>query len=205
MLETLFKYLIQQKSLYLPGIGNFVMTQDAPVYNAADQTFEPPVWKAVLTDEQPATPKELFAFIAGEKQVTELEAIQMFNGCIFEIRQHIKSGRSFYWKGIGELKAGDSSTQTILDAETISLSFLKPVAARRIVRDNAVHTVLIGNQELTNVEVAEMKKNTGALGRQRWWVYAAAVAVIALILLFFHFYSLQTGQHPFGNRSLIDL
>ena len=83
--------------------------------------------------------------------------------------------------------------------------FLTPTPALRVNRENAQHTLLVGDQERTNVEMNEwlLEEEEGNKKRHSWWIVALVLAILGLVALGWHFYS--NGWSIGNQNSLIIL
>jgi nucleoid DNA-binding protein len=74
-----------------------------------------------------------------------------------------------------------------------------PVAAEKIIRKNTSHSVLVGEQEKTSVEMTEILTGTKRKTLNLWWMIAMALFLTALIaILYFAIYSPQWSNQ--GNN-----
>lgn len=199
MLKILYTYLIQRKSLFLPGIGHFRILQGDCRYDAADQLLYPSAPNVVMTEEQPPAQKDLFAYISRKQGTSELEAIQQFNTCLFEMRQQLKSGRSVEWEGVGVLTSGEASTETLLSPYSVAMDYYPAVAAHRVVRQNQQHPVLVGDTESDTLEMHERLFGATEKNKWPWWGWAIVLGIIGLIFWGYHLYS-SGNLPPFANR-----
>jgi hypothetical protein len=63
--------------------------------------------------------------------------------------------------------------------------------------------MLVGDKEVSNVEMSGYLHDEARHRRSSWWLYALIVAVIAIIAIFIHYY--RSGSTlPFGNRQSIE-
>ncbi len=75
----------------------------------------------------------------------------------------------------------------------------QPVPAIRINRQDAQHTLLVGDRERTSGEMTEWRKEGGARRvKFPWWIIAVILAVIGLAVLAWHFY---TQGFSTGNQT----
>jgi hypothetical protein len=82
--------------------------------------------------------------------------------------------------------SGDIKFEPVL----VNKSFDRPVAAVRVIREKAVHTVKVGEDERTSVEMTEML-NPPERGRTQWWMPALIAAILLTLILLIYF--LQRG------------
>jgi hypothetical protein len=74
-----------------------------------------------------------------------------------------------------------------------------PVTAEKIIRKNTSHSIRVGEQEKTSVEMTEILSASKRKPLNLWWMLAAALFLSALIaILYFANYSSQWGTQ--GNN-----
>jgi len=194
MFDILHQYLIQHKSLSLPGLGTLRLQNIPAMSNLSDHTVEPPMQKAVFDDMNDAPDKDLFQYVAARLQLEEWEAIKKVNDFSYELKNQLKHGGEVIWKKVGVLH-GELNGNIKLDAKTITYDFMVPAPARRIIRTNANHTILRGDKEVSESFIHHQQEainkvypfNETSPSAKRWWLWACALAGAALLLLFLHF------------------
>lgn len=192
MLKILHQYLIQNKSLSLPGLGTLQLQRVPAISNFSDHVILPPTYKVVFDDMQDAPGKTLFQYIASTMGVEEWEAIKKINDFSFELKNKLKETQSFDWDHVGTLSYNESGN-IVLDAKSISYDFMQPVPAVRVIRPDASHLILRGDTEVSGSflpaslpeEISFTHKNIFS----KWWFWAAVLAIISLIVLAVHFYN----------------
>lgn len=199
MYQVLNAYLFQHRSISIPGLGTiYLETQPASV-DVADRMMLPPLYLFRFDKYFDAPDREFFSFIAMQRNILDYEAIKWYNEFALELRNRIRLEDKVEWDGVGVLrKDGNGNIAFESAAETL---FMAPTPAVRVNRQNAQHTLLVGDQERTNTEMNEWLHDEQGSGRSRsWWIIAIVTAVIALALLGWHFYS---NGWSFGNQNKI--
>ena len=198
MFHILHQYLIQHKSLSLPGLGTIELQNIPAISNISDHVIEPPMQKIIFDDVHDAPDKNLFQYVSARLQVEEWEAIKQVNDFSYELKSRLKQGGEIAWDRVGVLRSEPGGSIT-LDARTITYDFMEPAPANRIIRTNANHTILRGDTEVsgsfTRVEHAQQDAvfpgDEAYARKQKWWIWACILGGAALVLLFLHFY--KTG------------
>ncbi|HRP56582.1 hypothetical protein [Agriterribacter sp.] len=200
MFHILHQYLIQHKSLSLPGLGTIELQNIPAISNFSDHMIEPPMQKTIFDDMHDAPDKDLFQYIASRLQIEEWEAIKRVNDFSYELKNKLKEGDEIVWDKVGVLRS-DLSGSVTLEAKTITYDFMEPVAAKRIIRVNANHTILRGDTEVSGsfIQHQLIRDDAGVpveagTEQKKWWIWACALGGTALLLLFLHFY--KTGFPP---------
>ena len=202
MLEILHQYLIQNKSLSLPGLGTLQMQHIPAISNFSDHVILPPTHKVMLDDMQDTPGKSLFQYVASKMGIEEWEAIKKINDFSYELKNRLKERKSFEWHKIGILSY-DEAGNIILDAQTISYSFMQPVPAVRVIRADASHLILRGDTEVSGSFLpANTPEKIAASGKNvfhKWWFWAAVLAIASSALLALHFYNNGFGINSLRN------
>jgi len=207
MLYILHQYLIQNKSLSLPGLGTLEVQNIPAISNFSDHVIEPPTHKIIFDDSQDAPSKTLFRYIATRLGLEEWEAIKKVNDFSYELKNHLKQGKEIQWFDAGTLRL-DITGNIILDSKPIAYSFMQKVPAIRVIRSDASHTILRGDTEVSGnfiklPEAFEEHIHTGLL--KKWWFWAIAFAAVALLLIFIYYYNNGFNFSDFYNTQKVPL
>ncbi|MCO5237064.1 MAG: hypothetical protein M9933_12425 [Chitinophagaceae bacterium] len=207
MFHILHQYLIQNKSLSLPGLGTIALQYIPAISNFTDHVIEPPMQKVIFDDLNDAPDKTLFQYVSSKLQVEEWEAIKKVNDFSFELKNRLKQEGEIIWDRVGKLHANVGGSIT-LEAKTITYDFMEPALARRIIRTDANHSILIGDTEISgrfiqqeeDPQDADPFAGGGSAGRDKWWIWACILGGIALLVLILHFY--QSGPDLYHLQNI---
>ncbi|HEY4109055.1 hypothetical protein [Puia sp.] len=189
MFEVLNAYLFQHRSISIPGLGTIYLETLPAAVDVADRTMLPPVYHFRFDKYFDAPDKEFFTFIATQQNVLDYEAIKWYNEFSFELRNRIKNEDAVSWDGVGILKK-DGSGNVLFEPAASSFGFLQPTPAMRVNRQNAQHTLLVGDRERTSDEMNEwLHDDAGKRRKMAWWVIALIIAGAGLAFLGWYFYS----------------
>lgn len=201
MLQLLHQYLIQHKSVSLPGLGTIELQHIPAISNFTDHIIEPPALKAILDDTRDTPGKGLFRYLSGKLQIEEWEAIKKLNDFSYELKNELKQGRKVVWDKIGTLKYDLGGTLQ-LEAVAIVNNFVFPLPAHRIIRSDVNHTILRGDTEVSGSFFPESREDIGEVSangnRQLLWVII--LVALGLLLLFLHLYDTGFNIYSIFNR-----
>lgn len=186
MLQILYTFLIQQRELFLPGMGNLRVVTSDPGYDVVHQTLRPAVVSIALTKEQSVGQKTLFAYIAKKLECSELEAMQAFNACVFEMRQKLKGGETILWERVGMFSAGDNIAEVRLNPVVLEQQYREAVPAIVIIRKEKQHPVLVGDEETHSHDMQERLIRAAPKQGLHWGWIAVILTVIGLAFLAYH-------------------
>ena len=178
MYQIIAPSLFQNKICKLPGIGTLVM-----VSNSAETDF---------VNGQIKSPFETIEFIAAsqdENIFNEFSAISEL------LKKNLVENGSFFLNGIGTFfKSNEDGVR--FSPISIAPVFSMPVNVERVIRQDAAHAILVGDQRTTNVEMTEyFTEQTSATERWKIWAFILSIAGIIAILFSLYF----SGNNWLGN------
>ena len=189
MLQVLNAYLFQHRSISIPGLGTIYLETFPANADVAGRTILPPAYRFRFDKYFDAPEKEFFAFLAAQGNMLDFEAIKWYNEFSFDLRNRIRNEEAVPWEGVGVLKK-DGSGNILLESAAAPSFSVQPVPAMRVNRQDAVHTLLVGDRERTSGEMNEwLQEEETARKRFPWWVIALILAVIGLTILGWHLYT----------------
>jgi hypothetical protein len=193
VLSLFTKYLLQYKRVSIPNVGTFEIVQQSPQLNIAEKLFLPPFFIAryrqqdAVTDHQ----RQFFAVSDGIEKTN----LEQFGA---RLKTSIER-KPFRWNGFGILRYDAGSI--VFEPDQINIASLNAIPAHKVTRENAQHSMLVGDQQMTSQEVTDVlsKKSTR---RPLFMIIGWAVLVIAMIAILIILYlgrfeitaaGLQTG------------
>jgi hypothetical protein len=200
MVQLVRTYLLQNKSISIPGLGTIYVERIPAQSDFVNHQLLPPSYHFRFDKYFDAPGKEFFTWLAAKKNIEDFEAIRLFNEWSLQLRNSIGMEDSSILEGVGVLRR-DASGDIIFEASPLPQTFHVPVPAQRIIRTNTKHNMLVGDKEVSNIEMSgylhEVHKEKAS-----WWIYALIIAAAALTAIFFHYF--KTGNtSPFGNQQTI--
>jgi len=197
MFAVLNAYLFQHRSISIPGLGTIYLETLPAESDVVDRTMLPPVYRFRFDKYFDAPDKEFFGYLASQQNMLDFEAIKWYNEFSFELRNRIKSEDQVSWDGVGILKK-DGSGDILFESVKAPAFFLQPTPAIRVQREDAQHTLVVGDRERTSGEMNEwLQEENNGRRRISWWVIAIVLAVVGLAVLGWHFY---TNGWSTGNQ-----
>jgi hypothetical protein len=187
VLELLARYLCQYKQLYIPGIGSFEMVDQPARLDYADRLIHPPV--AEIRYSEGGTLRNTQLEYLEEELGTDRFAIekklQLFGQ---DLKQRL-NGTPFEWPGLGTLNFRHNR----IEFQPATVTGLAPVEAHKVIRENAQHMVLIGEQEVRSGDVPEYLHGTPPK-RSVFVLVGWILLVLAILFLVYYFY--KEGLKP---------
>lgn len=201
MNSALYSYLLQQRSLSIPGLGTIFIERVPAQSDIVNRQLLAPSYHYRFDKYFDAPDKDFFAYLASAQQTADYEAIRWYNEWAYELRNRIRADHPVQLERIGLLKK-DLNGEIQFEAEKAIADFLEPVPARRVIRVDAPVLVRVGDREILNQQ-QEAAAELPLREKESWWIYAALAAAIALLILFFQFYNHGFSLEAAGNQQKI--
>ena len=183
MYEELYRYFIQHKQLTLPGIGTFIVERKPAETDFLNKQLLAPSYSVLLQKGGSVPAQKFFGWLAAALHISEREAFAQFNDFVAHLKKQITDGATINWNGMGILSSGLGGAVKFSPEPSLTE---EPVVAEKVIREKSEHMVRVGEQQKTSAEMTEMLNQPEAK-RSYWWVYAASVAIFALIFIGWHF------------------
>jgi hypothetical protein len=201
MYHELYEYLILYKQLNIPGVGTFLLEKKPAQTDFTQRSISPAAYSINLHNGNETPPKKFFTWLSNRLDLPYHEAIMKFNGFVFDLKSAIQSGDKIYWNEVGTLSKGISG-EVKLEPAVKDRPFDRPVNAVRVIRENAVHTVRVGEQEKTSVEMTELLHPEEAR-KVQWWTPALIAAIVVVIIIAIYFFQKGLTSTSVGNQQRI--
>jgi hypothetical protein len=206
MFEILNGYLFLHKSISVPGLGTIYMESLPASMDSSTKHMLPPLYYFRFDKLVDSPDREFFTYLAGQKDIADFEAIKAYTEFSFELRDQISRDEKVQWEGVGELRR-DTEGNIVFESSLGNPVFMQPVLARKVIRPDAKHVLLVGDTERTTVEMSEWLHQDEIVAEKKdwWWAYALALGIIAIIILLFHFSSHGWHTDTMGNQHVLQV
>lgn len=182
MLTILTHYLFRYKRVTLPHVGTLKLVQQPAGLRVADKQIDPPGYAIELTDEEEVAPHQLL-FVSnslGKKRDESATDLDIFGK---EAGEKINT-TGFDWPGLSVIT---SSSKKFPLASTA----LTPIVAERVLRQDAEHSVLQGDKQLTSSQITgertevEIERKPYPLMMIAGWIILA-LALLAIVFILYN-------------------
>lgn len=187
MFHQLTKYLFHYKQVSIPSVGTLYLVQQPARLNVVDKLIEPPGYLAELKTEQAVTDHQLDFLSRALK--AEKETVRRNLQELGDRLQRKIQNDGFEWKGIGWLRQAGHQFAVLPEA-------MEPIPAAKVLRQNAEHSVLVGDQQLTSTQIAGQREGFIVRGRTSVWMIIGWVLLFLSIL--YIVFVLYLGKFRFG-------
>lgn len=180
--NQLTKYLLQYKRVSIPSVGTIQLVQQPSQLNVADKLLLPPTYTVGLKDEETVPDHQLNFLAAALKEEKEsiLYSLQELGSWL----QEKVRGEGFDWKGIGTIRQNGPAVLIPVDG-------LGEVPAERVIRQDAEHQVLVGDQHLTSTQITgrkEVEEVVTGSKRSIFMIIGWIVLILSILYIIFVLY-----------------
>jgi len=201
MQDSLYEFLLLNKKIGLPGIGTISLCQTPSQHDFANKEFIAPTPLFTIDPRNDKPSKKLFDWLSSSLNITEWEAIKSVNDFSFDLKKKLSEFGEVNWEKIGVIRR-DNNGDLKLDPQNILLQSEPPVTAEKVIRVKAEHTVLVGEQEKTSVQMEEYF--AGSSARKNYsWLIAVILTVLAVMFIGWYFSEKGFSTSSAGNQSVI--
>lgn len=202
MYGELYQYLVLHKQLNIPGVGTFQVERIPADIDFIGKVVNPPAYTIALHHGNTTASKKVFSWLSDVFDISERDALSRFNDFAFELRDKVMAGDKLQWDGVGVLSKGLAG-EIRFDASLKGMTIGDPVPANKVIRENAQHTVRVGEDQKTSGEMMERLVPTEEK-RTYWWAAALVVGLLALFFLAWYFSSRRSDSSATGNQQKLE-
>ncbi len=198
MYGELYQYLILHKQLSMPGIGTFLLERKPAYIDFVNKIAEPPAYTIALHHGNVPASKNVFDWLASKLEISELDAVKRFNDFSFDIKNKVLAGDRLLWEGVGEFSkgmAGEIRFEAVLKDKKAGV----PIPAVKVIRENAEHTMMVGEDEKTSSQMKEILSPSHERKFQ-WWGIALIVSLLAFIFIGVYLSTKGVKTSSVGNQ-----
>ena len=201
MQDTLYEFLLLNKKLSLPGIGTISLCHDPAHLDFTNKQFTAPSYYFTIDPRNDKPSKKLFDWLSSSLGITEWDAIKSVNDFSLDLKNRLSENKRVSWDKVGVIRRNNNGDLQI-DQQSILIQSEQPVTAEKVIRVKAEHTVLVGEQEKTSVQMEEYFAEHPAKKNYSWLI---AVVLIVLAVMFIGWYFSEKGfsASAAGNQSVI--
>jgi len=201
MQDPLYEFLLLNKKLSLPGIGTIALCQNSALLDFSNKQFTAPSFYFTIESRNDKPSKKLFDWLSSSLGITEWDAIKSVNDFSFALKNKLSETGEVNWENVGMIRR-DNNGDLKLETQNILLQSEQPVTAQKVIRVKAEHTVLVGEQEKTSVEMEEYFAESPAK-KNYTWLIAVILTVLAVMFIGWYFSEKGFSTSSTGNQSVI--
>lgn len=182
MNALLNEFLLSHHELPLDGVGVLRVASQPAQYDVTVRAFVPPA--AVMTFEPLAADdsvslQPLVRFVAQHQQLAEEDAYETVMQWQQQMLQQLQQGEAVAIGSFGSLQQHNNELH--FTPAQMQPGFAS-IAAERVIREGAVHQMVVGDVETTSSEM-EAYYDQQEKATDRWWLLPLIVAAVAIALI----------------------
>lgn len=183
MQQFLYKYLVLQRKLSIPGLGCFNMINEHSHIDESNGLIFPP--KPIIefeVKESTENDLQLVNFLSEQMNIDEEKAMMEFQDFTSQFKRNLQEQSLVILAGVGRLNK-TSNGKIRFTPETNLLEFLPPIEIEKHHKLSFTKPIKltlsedVGTDELITVEDIRQEKN------DYWWIYALVLILIGVIAL----------------------
>ena len=185
MLNSLYKFLLLNNNVSIPGIGSFFIERTAAVVNAG--SVIPPKHQVQFQPGTALADRNFYSFLALETGSNEVEAIRKFQDFAYQLRKDIQSHPHVQLSGLGILQK--NAVGEIEFQPSISADHYFPVIP--LIQPEKVEEKVVDEPMDEHHGIEVYPEDEQPIKKDRWWIWAITLTVIALAAI--TYYYMQQG------------
>ncbi|MEP7237758.1 MAG: hypothetical protein ABI685_07835 [Ferruginibacter sp.] len=195
MQKQIASYLFQHKTCPLPGLGTLSVLNSGAEADFTNKMIAAPKTAIQFTNTETDT-SGLLAYLSSTTGGSKYEVTEALDHFCDNLKNELNNQPNVTLQSIGNFFV-DGSGNISFNAEELQAAFSQPVYAERVIHPDSEHHILVGDKETTNTVMTEFLTPRSET-KERWWIWAIVLGVIALLALVIYFTAFK-GTSPFGN------
>lgn len=192
--DYLTKYLLQYKRVSIPSVGTIQLVQLPAQLDIASKTIAPPSYRAELKNEDDDVSEHQLKFLASCLNNEKESICQSLDELGIRLKEKI-NGEGFEWKGIGVIHPSNE------EVAILPTALLEPVAAEKVIRQDAEHRVLVGDQHLTSTQIVDLKEEKNESNHSLLMVIGWVVLLLSILYIIFILWQGKFRMSAIGSKS----
>jgi nucleoid DNA-binding protein len=189
MYEILYKYLILNNKIGLPGIGSFFIESAPAKMNIVTNTLIAPARLMSFTAEEDSIDNRFYEYLSRELQLNEVEAAMMFNQFSNELRGSVING-GVSLPGLGTLQKNNEGTLIFIEEKKSDILWPEiKINNTTTINTNLFDVYDSGETKIITQEgIAPLEeKITREEDEDYWWVWAIILALCGIGALLYYY------------------
>lgn len=201
MVELIQQYVSAHRQVSIKGWGTLQLVNTTATVDFPNRLLHGPVPTLQFSvSGEDSTP--FLHWLAAHLNISSSQAQQMADAFASNFHQSLTPSSPVEWSDWCVFsKTADGSVQFLPKLQLTAVT--APVTAERVIRKGAGHTVRVGEEEKTNVEMEEYLQAQESHPVYRWWIAAALLLLLAGAAVFYvaSAYPMQ-WKHQAGRQKM---
>ncbi len=201
MVELIARYLTFQKQVSIKEVGTFSIEELPARLDFPNKCLHAPEhilhfdgkWKEDVMFER---------WLQKQIGATQEEVKNQLQHLSNSFQRTLTEQKELTWMGLGQFSKINGGIQFVSTFEAVK----RPVVfAEKVIRKNALHSIRVGEEEKTNVEMEELLHAQTGNNRSFWWLFALALFLTGLVLILFTLTKHPQQWNRQGNSNKLKL
>ncbi len=176
MLNSLYKFLVLNDHVSIPGVGTFGVQRTAASFDG--NAFQPPVQTISFEAGTALADKKFYDFLAVDHDFSGLDAVRKFQDFAYQLKKDIQSNNAVELSGLGILKKNNLGA-IVFESSAINQYFPKLTPAEVEQPKNISTENVIPSSETVSYPEEETHEEDVVV-KDRWWIWATVLGLLAL-------------------------
>lgn len=181
MLDFIEKYLIKNKYCAIPQLGLLKLEKTSAQISVADNLIVSPKTNVVFLPNDKETNQHFIQLFSAEKKIELSEAEKQLETFVHEIA-HLKSSDTKQLNQTGCFFINDQGIIDFKQNDVIN-QFNETLIARRVIHPNQKHSVLVGDEEKSNVFMSDYLNKNNKVSINKWWIILLIILMAVSIIV----------------------
>ena len=181
MHHLIASYLFQNKNCPLPGLGTLFVSPGKAEVDFLNTIIKAPAPRIVF-EAGDSVADNLIDYIAAKTNRSVEQTTGKLLAFCYGLKTATTANKPTTLNGVGNFFI-DSSGKINFRSAQLPAAFLQPVKAERVIHPDAEHQILVGDKETTNTLMNEYFSEEVPVKKNRWWIWAIVLAVLALLVI----------------------
>lgn len=190
MFGLFYQFLISNKKAGIPGIGIFFIGRKPAKLDFANKVFVGPDFQINFRSEPAGNDSNFYKYVSAMQKIDETEAIRNIDEFAGLLKKNIYINKSIELPAMGRLFQNEVG-EFQFESKARIQNYFPDIAAERVVRQNAEHTILVGDTSRTNTGIQEslVKETAVSPPQEKWWIAALVLGIIGVAFLIYHYFT----------------
>ncbi|MFT4024417.1 MAG: hypothetical protein QM664_11605 [Flavihumibacter sp.] len=197
-MEVLNHYLFQHRRISIPGMGTLHMDRVPARNDFANRQLHAPGFAFRFDKYFDAPDTEFFSYLATKMELPDVEVMRWYNEYSYGLRAKLRAREEAIWEGLGSFHT-NSNGDIFFEAFARTWPEKRPVAARRVIREQTPHSLLVGDRQRSSDEMPELLEEAVQVEKTSWWIWPVILMALAATICFYQFYRYGFRMSSTGN------
>lgn len=188
MFDILYRYLILNRQLSIPGVGVFKVVQVPARLDTANQVIHSPLPIISFSHNAETADKRFFEFASQELKTEQWETIRQFHDFSHQLKNDVLTQKAIELPGIGSLVKNNSG-EIIFQAAFVFKEYFPDVSiGKKPGADLSNHV----NDNVTTYNLSADEEdvlNDKSAPKNRWWIAALFLGAIGITAIVIYYYT----------------